>query len=84
MALGACSFWLLTTYDYSQGWEWNTLLYRDIWTLSGALRNLLFNGFHPVFPWLAFLLIGMAFGRMALHQRNVQLAMMLGIGRAHG
>ena len=77
MAVGACSFWLLTAYDYSQGWEWNTLLYRDIWTLPGALRNLLFNGFHPVFPWLAFLLTGMALGRMALHQRNVQLAMML-------
>lgn len=77
VALGAGSFWLLITYDYSQGWDWNTLLYQDIWTLSGALRNLFFNGFHPVFPWLAFLLTGMALGRLALHQRNVQRAIML-------
>ncbi|MBD8499928.1 DUF418 domain-containing protein [Paenibacillus arenosi] len=40
--------------------------YVDFWTLEGFLRNLLFNGYHPVFPWLCLLLIGMWLGRQPL------------------
>lgn len=66
------SCWLLLTHNYSNGWDWALFQYQDAWTLTGALRNLFFNGFHPVFPWLIFLLAGMALGRMALHQLTVQ------------
>lgn len=68
------SCWLLLTHNYSNGWDWVLLQYRDAWTLTGAIRNLFFNGFHPVFPWIVFLLAGMALGRMALHHLNVQCA----------
>lgn len=54
---------LFFTFDYSAGWDWETLSIVDAWTLSGAIRSLFFNGFHPVFPWAAFLLIGMWLGR---------------------
>lgn len=57
---------LFAVLDYEQGWNWETLEYKGLWTPSGALRHLAFNGFHPVIPWLAFLLAGMAIGRADL------------------
>ncbi len=53
-------------FNYDQGWDWETLVYTDLWSLSGFIRNALFNGWHPVLPWAAFLLIGMAIGRSDL------------------
>jgi len=55
---------MLLTLDYNAGWDWNTLTYHGLWTPAGMVRHLLFNGFHPVVPWLAFLLVGMAIGRL--------------------
>ena len=57
---------MLVTLDYDQGIDWVTLDYQGFWTFEGFLRNLFFNGFHPVFPWTAFLLVGMVIGRMDL------------------
>jgi uncharacterized membrane protein YeiB len=54
---------LLFFFDYDQGWNWKTLDYEGFWTLEGMLRHLFFNGFHPVIPWTAFLLVGMWLGR---------------------
>ncbi len=36
------------------------------------LSELLFTGYYPVVPWLAYLLVGMAVGRMDLSRRRVQ------------
>jgi uncharacterized protein len=58
--------------DYSRGWHWDTLSYDGFWTPSGFLRNLLYNGFHPIIPWLAFLLFGMWLGRRDLLDAQVQ------------
>jgi uncharacterized protein len=58
--------------DYSQGWHWDTLSYTGFWTPSGFLRNLIYNGFHPVVPWLAFLLFGMWLGRRDLLDSRLQ------------
>ena len=55
--------------DYEAGWKWETLDYSDLWTPLGMLRHLLFNGFHPAFPWLAFLLVGMIIGRQDMGDR---------------
>lgn len=52
--------------DYDTGWDWDAMDYTELWTLPGFLRNALFNGWHPVLPWAAFLLIGMAIGRSDL------------------
>lgn len=49
--------------NYEQGWDFTTLEYSGLWTTTGLIRHLFFNGFHPVIPWLAFLLLGMVIGR---------------------
>lgn len=57
---------LLFVFDYERGWKWETLDYVDFWTPAGMIRHLFFNGFHPVFPWAAFLVAGMWLGRQDL------------------
>jgi hypothetical protein len=37
------------------------------------LSELTFTGYYPVVPWLAYLLVGMAVGRMDLSQRRIQV-----------
>jgi len=67
---------LMMVWDYEQGWDFSTLTYEGFWTVEGFLRNLFYNGFHPVFPWAAFMLIGLWFGRQDLRdQRFVKKAM---------
>jgi uncharacterized membrane protein YeiB len=56
--------WIILDYDI--GWNWETIEYHGVWTPAGMLRHLFFNGFHPVFPWTSFLLIGMWLGRRNL------------------
>ena len=57
---------LMAIWDYEQGWNFATLEYHDFWTPGGFLRNLFYNGFHPVIPWSAFMLVGYWFGRQDL------------------
>lgn len=54
---------LFLLFNYEAGWNWETLTQVDFWTPAGLLRSLFFNGFHPVFPWSAFLVFGMWLGR---------------------
>lgn len=63
---------LILTLDFDTGWNWETLTYMDFWTAQGMLRHLFFNGFHPVIPWAAFLLVGMWLGRQDLTQPQVR------------
>ena len=84
VAIAACSFWALLHLNYSEGWNWQTLEYAGLWQWPGAARNLLFNGFHPLMPWLCFFLLGMLLARLQLSQPRVQHALLvLEIGRAH-
>jgi uncharacterized protein len=53
----------LILFDYSKGWDTGFHQYTDFWTLNGFLRNLIYNGFHPFFPWSCFFLIGLWIGR---------------------
>ncbi len=55
---------------YEQGWNFETLDYVDFWTVTGFLRHLFYNGFHPFFPWISFLFIGMMLGRKNLNDKN--------------
>ncbi|WP_347173332.1 DUF418 domain-containing protein [Polaribacter uvawellassae] len=57
---------ILLFFNYETGWNFTTLDYTDFWTLNGFLRNLFLNGFHPVIPWAAFMLIGLWFGKQDL------------------
>src|SRR4051812_27546523 len=63
--------------DYNSGWDWRTLTYDGFWTPRGFVRNLAFNGFHPVVPWLAFLLLGMWLGRLDLRAPGVWRRLLL-------
>ncbi len=63
---------LLFSLDYERGWDWTTLAYTDFWTAAGMVRHLFFNGFHPVFPWVAFVFAGMWLGRRDLSDRRMR------------
>jgi uncharacterized protein len=63
--------------DYNAGWDWRTLTYHGFWTPGGFVRNLIFNGFHPVVPWLAFLVVGMWLGRRDLRNAAVWRRLLL-------
>ncbi len=73
-AIAAMLIWigLALTFDYEAGWNWQTLHYADFWSLPGFLRHSFFNGWHPVFPWVGFFLIGMWIGRMDLFRWRIQ------------
>jgi len=64
--------------DYNTGWNWQTLSYSEIWTPAGFLRNLVFNGWHPLVPWFAFLLLGILLSRLSLRKKGVQLKLLIG------
>jgi uncharacterized membrane protein YeiB len=58
---------LMIFLNYEIGWNFDTLDYQDFWTFKGFIRNLFFNGFHPVIPWTSFMLFGYWFGKQDLH-----------------
>ena len=58
---------LLIFWNYETGWNFETLDYHGFWTIKGFIRNLFFNGFHPVIPWTAFMLFGYWYGKQDLH-----------------
>lgn len=63
--------------DYEAGWNWENYSYADFWTPAGFVRNLFFNGWHPVIPWLAFLLFGILVSRWPLSQVATQNGLVL-------
>jgi len=70
-------------FDYEAGWNWETISYSGFWTIDGMIRHLFFNGFHPVFPWTAFLLVGMLLGRQDMRNPRIRRKMFLfGLGTA--
>jgi len=71
---------MLVTLDYEKSWNWYTLDYADFWTPAGFARNTLFNGFHPVLPWIAFLFVGIWLGRrLADGQLNLKKVFWVGL-----
>lgn len=73
---------LCSVFDYSAGWNWATLDYHDAWTGRGLARSLLFNGFHPLFPWGSFLVFGMWLGRQAVGDQGWRQRMFAGAALA--
>lgn len=55
---------LLLIIPYEKGWNFDTLSYTDFWTLEGFLRNTFYNGWNPIFPWVAYFFLGMWLGRL--------------------
>ncbi len=75
--LNAVFVLMLLTLDYNRSWDWIDYSYADFWTPAGFVRNLFFNGWHPVFPWLGFLLYGLILSRLKLKKRTTQRSLML-------
>lgn len=59
-------------FDYEQGWDLVNLSYSGFWTVDGMIRHIVFNGFHPVFPWCGFLIFGMWLAQLDLTSSRVQ------------
>jgi uncharacterized membrane protein YeiB len=57
---------LLLFINYEADWDFSSMTYTTFWTLKGFFKNLFYNGFHPVIPWLAFMLLGFWFGKQNL------------------
>ncbi len=58
---------LMIIWNFDIGWNFETMTYQNFWTLNGFVRHLFYNGFHPVIPWAAFMLIGLWFGKQNLN-----------------
>ena len=63
---------LLLFFNYEAGWNFDTLEYTDFFTPEGFFRNLFLNGFHPVLPWIAFLLLGIWIGRIDFQDKQAR------------
>lgn len=61
---------VLSILDYESGWNFATLTYEGFWTWKGFFLNLFINGFHPVLPWVSFMLIGYWLGRQDLQDSH--------------
>jgi uncharacterized protein len=69
---------LMLFFNYDTNWDWSTLTYLNLWSFDGMVRHILFNGFHPVFPWAAFLIFGMWLGRIDLSQTVIKKRLLIG------
>jgi uncharacterized protein len=65
--LAIASVWIAMVLARQLDWELQPTL-----TPSGAVRHVFFNGLYPVFPWIAFVLVGMAIGRLELGDARVR------------
>ncbi len=72
---------LLLVVPFETGWNVSSLLYTDFWTPAGFLRNTFYNGWNPIFPWLAYFMLGMWLGRLNWQQPRVRW-WVLGVGAA--
>jgi uncharacterized protein len=69
---------LMIFFNYEQNWNWSTLNYENLWSFDGMIRHIVFNGFHPIFPWAAFLIFGMWLGRQDLSQTLIRNRLLVG------
>jgi uncharacterized membrane protein YeiB len=61
---------LLVAIPYNTGWNFDTLLYNDFWTIKGFLRNTFYNGWNSIFPWVSYFFLGMYLGRLDWNNRK--------------
>ncbi len=72
---------LFAIIPYDTGWNFNTLEYKDFWTVNGFLRNTIYNGWNSIFPWVAYFFAGMWLGRIDWSVFKIQRKMFLiGLG----
>ena len=49
---------------YETGWDFHNFKYIDFYTFGGFFRNLFYNGWNSVFPWISYFFLGMWLGRL--------------------
>ncbi|MBT9492089.1 MAG: DUF418 domain-containing protein [Paucibacter sp.] len=69
---------LALTFDYNAGWHWPTLTYQPLDSAAVLLRHTLFNGWHPVLPWGAFLVWGLWLQGLPLEQAQTARRLVAG------
>ena len=69
-------FLIFNYFEILQNWE--TLRDSNPWTIEGMVFRLYLNGFHSIFSWTVFLLIGMWLGRQEVHYPRVRRDMLIG------
>lgn len=67
-----------TVLDWTRHWNLQTLTYIGVWTVEGFVRNLVFDGFRPVVPWLAFFLLGTVLAERDLQDATLQRRLLVG------
>ena len=70
LVIPSLSLLLQVFLNYENGWTADFMNYMDFFTLRGFFRNLLFNGYHPLFPWISFMLFGIFLGRRDFNDLN--------------
>lgn len=68
---------LLSIIPYDTGWNFNTLMYEDFWTIKGFIRNTFYNGWNAIFPWIAYFFLGMYLGRLDWNNPRVPRAVLI-------
>ncbi len=57
-------------FDNKIGWENGHIWYNGYLTPGGFVRNTFLNGYHPVFPWTAYALVGMWLARQPVFEKE--------------
>lgn len=71
------SWIMFSIFDFTKGWDFINYNFIDKWTFYGLLRTIFFNGLHPVFPWIAYLLFGMYLANSQLNNSKIRKKFLL-------
>jgi len=66
------AYMLNRVFDSRIGWENGYIWYNGYLTPSGFVRNTFLNGYHPVFPWTAYALVGMWLAQRPIFDKPVR------------
>jgi uncharacterized protein len=69
---------LMLAFDWTTHWQLDTLTYVGVWTPQGFVRNLLYDGFRPVVPWLGFFLLGTVLAEQDLRDPKLWRRLIVG------
>ena len=78
VALAAVYPLLMLVVDWTTHWQLDTLTYVGVWTPIGFVRNLLYDGFRPVVPWLGFFIVGTVLAEQELREARLWRRLLVG------
>lgn len=83
LSWGICfiSFIMQHVLSYEMNWDAGFETYNNMNSVIGITLNTFFNGYHPVLPWIVFMIIGLAIGRLDFNDKRV-VNRIIGLGIA--